>query len=108
LPRDELYLAHVLHTARRIGAKVAGLDFARFAADENLHLACVHLVQVIGEAASRVSAEARAAHPTVPWRQLIGMRNRLVHDYLAVDLEIVWRVVSRDLHVLISALERGA
>ena len=95
----------MLETARKAAGKVAGLDFEVFVADENLHLACVHLVQVIGEAASRVSAEARARHPGVPWRQVIGMRHRVVHDYLDVDLEIVWKVVSVDLRGLIAALE---
>jgi uncharacterized protein with HEPN domain len=81
------------------------MDFQRFLADENLQLACVHLVQVIGEAASRVSAETRARHPGVPWRQVVGMRHRVVHDYLDVDLEIVWQVVSRDLAPVIAQLE---
>ena len=107
MPRDDVYLTHMLEAARKAAGKVEGLDFARFAADENLHLACVHLVQMIGEAASRVSAETRALHPTVPWRQVIGMRHRVVHDYLEVDLEIVWQVVSDDLRALIAALERA-
>lgn len=95
----------MLETARKAASKVDGLDIERFLADENLHLACVHLVQVIGEAASRVSAETRARHPDVPWRQVIGMRHRVVHDDLEVDLEIVWQVVSADLPGLITVLE---
>lgn len=106
MPRDDtVYLAHLLETAHRAAAKVSGLDQARFMADENLQLACVHLVQTIGEAASRVSAVTRARCPAVPWRQVIGMRHRVVHDYLEVDLEIVWTVVSADLPSLIAALE---
>jgi uncharacterized protein with HEPN domain len=109
LPRDDaVYLIHMLETARKAAGKVEGLDFDRFVADENLHLACVHLVQVIGEAASRVSAETRARHARVPWRQVIGMRHRVVHDYLEVDLEIVWQVISADLPGLIAVLERVA
>lgn len=98
----------MLETARKAAGKAVGLDFERFLADENLHLACVHLVQVIGEAASRVSAETRARHPGVPWRQVIGMRHRVVHEYLEVDLEMVWNVVSADLPGLIAALEDAA
>jgi uncharacterized protein with HEPN domain len=108
LPRDDaVYLIHMLDTARKAAGKAHGLDLERFLADENLHLACVHRVQVIGEAASRVSAETRARHPQVPWRQVIGMRHRVVHDYLEVDLEIVWQVISADLPELIAALERA-
>jgi uncharacterized protein with HEPN domain len=95
----------MLETARKAAGKAAGLEFERFTADENLHLACVHLVQVIGEAASRVSAETRARDPGVPWRQVIGMRHRVVHDYLAVDLDIVWAVVQEDLPRLVRVLE---
>ncbi|MEX0691273.1 MAG: HepT-like ribonuclease domain-containing protein [Gemmatimonadales bacterium] len=98
----------MLETARKAAGKAEGLDFERFVTDENLHLACVHLVQVIGEAASRVSAETRARHPSVPWRQVIGMRHRVVHDYLEVDLEIVWKVINADMPGLIAALERVA
>ena len=107
MPRDDaVYLVHMLETARKAAGKVSGLDREQFLADENLHLALVYLVQVIGEAASRVSDETRVRHPSVPWRQVIGMRHRVVHDYLAVDLEIVWAVVSEDLGPLIAALER--
>lgn len=107
MPRDDtVYLVHMLETARKAAGKVSGLDLERFLADENLQLACVHLVQMIGEAASRVSAETQARHPTVPWRQVIGMRHRVVHHYLEVDLEMVWKVVSQDLGPLIGVLEQ--
>ena len=100
LPRDDaVYLIHMLETARKGAGKAEGLDFERFLADENLHLA---------EAASRVSAGTRARHPEVPWRQVIGMRHRVVHEYLEVDLEIVWKVVSADLPELIKVLEKAA
>jgi uncharacterized protein with HEPN domain len=98
---------HMLETARKAAGKAKDIDFERFAADENLHLACVHLVQMIGQAASRVSGETRAQHPAVPWRQIIGMRHRVVHDYLDVDLEIVWQVVRGDLPGVIADLERA-
>lgn len=97
----------MLETARKAADKADGLDFDRFVADENLHLACVHLVQVIGESASRVSAETRGRHADVPWRQVIGMRHRVVHDYLEVDLAIVWQVISGDLPGLIAVLEQA-
>ncbi len=109
MPRDDrVYLVHMLETARKAAGKVAGLDHAQFLADENLQLACVHLVQMLGEAASRVSGETRAGLSNIPWRQVIGMRHRVVHDYLAVDLEIVWAVVTGDLPPLITELERAA
>jgi len=68
-------------------------------------LALIHLVQVIGEAARQVSAEFAAAHPEIPWAIITGMRHKLVHDYLGVDEDIVWQVVTTDLPSLVAALE---
>jgi uncharacterized protein with HEPN domain len=65
-----------------------------------------HLVQMIGEAARRVSTSVRAAHPEIPWADIVGMRSKIVHDYMNVDEDIVWEVVTRDLPTLVSALEK--
>ena len=83
------------------------LTFAEFSADENLHLACLHLVQTVGEAAARVSAETRARRADIPWRKITEMRHRIVHNYLDVDLEIVWQVIRGDLPELIASLEHA-
>jgi len=60
----------------------------------------IHHIQIIGEAARALSESFRARHPQVPWPQIVGMRNILVHDYFGIDLEEVWTVVARDLPVL--------
>ena len=67
-----------------------------FNADEDLQIVLVHLIQVIGEAATGVSDDLIAAHPQVPWRQIIAMRNRVVHGYFEVDLNILWDVAIGD------------
>lgn len=77
----------------------------RYDSDEDAQIVFTHLVQVIGEAAARVSTATRAAHPEIPWQQIIGMRNRLVHDYLFVDLEILWTVVNERVPELMVLLE---
>ena len=56
-----------------------------------------HHLQIIGEAASKLSADLRIAHPEVPWPRIVGMRNVLIHDYLGIDIDIVWAAVERDL-----------
>lgn len=61
---------------------------------------------MIGEAARRVSDEFARAHPGVPWKAVVGMRNKLVHDYMGVGEEMVWDTVARELPVLVSELER--
>ncbi len=77
-----------------------------FDADENLRLALAYLIQIIGEAASRVSLVFQEGHTEVPWSEIIGMRHKIVHDYLGVDYDIVWEVVTADLPVLAGKLER--
>lgn len=102
---DLLYFGHMLDAARGARAAIEGVSRETFDADENLRLAQVHRIQIIGEAARRVSQSGRAAHPEIPWRQITGMRHRIVHDYLNIEYSVVWEVVTRDLPALISALE---
>jgi len=105
MPKDDLvYVGHMLDTTRLTAAKVAGITREAFDADENLRLALTHLVQTIGEAARQVSPGFREAHPQIPWAKIVGMCHRVVHDYLHVDYDIVWGVVSVDLPSLIEAL----
>ena len=77
-----------------------------FDADENLRLALAHLVQTIGEAARHITPAFQEVHPSVPWGLIVGMRHKVVHDYLHVDYDIVWDVVTSDLPPLVVELER--
>jgi uncharacterized protein with HEPN domain len=107
MPKDDvLYLVHMLDMARKAVAKTQGIDREGYDNDENLRLALAHLVQVIGEAARRVSPQTCAAHPGIPWREIIGMRHKIVHDYMSVDEDVLWEVVTKDLSPLIAALEK--
>jgi uncharacterized protein with HEPN domain len=63
-------------------------------------------LEIIGEAASRLSSDAQVLFPSLPFRSMRGMRNIIVHDYGEVDLELVWKTISNDIPVLIEALER--
>src|SRR5438046_4301716 len=94
---DLVYTGHMLDMAPKAADKVAGKTRAEYDEDENLRMALAHLIQVIGEAARHVSPEFCRSHATIPWKQIIGMRHRVVHDYLHVDYDIVWAVVSVDL-----------
>jgi uncharacterized protein with HEPN domain len=67
-------------------------------------LALVRLLEVLGEAATRVPIEFQQLHPNIPWAEMIGMRNRLIHGYDQVDHDIVWAVVTNDLPALVAAL----
>jgi len=104
-PRDLVYAGHMLDMARKAVGKTEGLTREGYDADENLRLALTHLVQVIGEAARRVSVDFTNRHPEIPWADIIGMRHKVVHDYLGVDEDIVWQVVTEDLPKLVATLE---
>jgi uncharacterized protein with HEPN domain len=107
MPKDDLlYLFHMLDTARKAYHKVQDIDRDIYDSDENLRLALAHLVQVIGEAARRVSPQTYKVHPDIPWQEIIGMRHKIVHDYMSLDEDILWQVVTEDLPPLIEVLER--
>jgi uncharacterized protein with HEPN domain len=74
--------------------------------DRILELALVRLIEIVGEAAARVSPEGCRKYSGVPWPQIIGMRNRLVHGYDQVDLDVLWDTIEHDLPPLVSELER--
>jgi uncharacterized protein with HEPN domain len=103
---DQLTLSQMLETVRRIRSIVRGMDCAAFSADEIRQLALLHLIQRLGAAASRVSASLRDNHPELPWAQMVGMRNRIVHGYDHLDPDILWRVATEDVEPVLAALER--
>lgn len=104
-PRDLVYVGHMLDTAKKAIDKAHNLSRSRYDADENLRLALIHLIQIIGEAGRRVSREFSDHHPEIPWADIIGMRHKVVHDYLGIDEDIVWQVVTEDLPRLVTTLE---
>jgi uncharacterized protein with HEPN domain len=71
-----------------------------------LQLALTRLVEIVGEAANRLSAETQLMHPKIPWPQIIGMRNRLIHGYDVIDLDLLWDTIASDLPPLIVALQK--
>lgn len=71
-----------------------------------LAISLVHLLEIIGEAANAVSEEFCVKHPNVPWRKMISLRNRLIHGYFDINLDIVWDTVMEDLPPLVADLEK--
>ena len=96
----------MLDMARRALRLVRGKSRGEYEQDETLSLALTHLLQVIGEAARKVSPLFREQHPNIPWAAIVGLRHRVVHDYLHVDLDLVWDVVHQDLEPLVAQLEQ--
>ncbi len=96
----------MLDTARKAVSLLKGKTRQSYDTDEALCLALAHLIQVFGEAARRVSVAFRQGNPEIPWEEIVGMRHKIVHDYLEVDDDIVWQVVSVDVAAMIEILER--
>lgn len=96
LKDDSIYLLHLRDTLRRI-FDYAAAGRENFLQDTKTQDAVVRNLEVIGEAVRHVSEKLRARHPDVPWRRIAGMRDKLIHEYLGVDRELVWEVVEREL-----------
>ena len=101
---EEIRLRHMLDSARKAISFVQGRSRADLDSDEMLALAVVRLVEVLGEAAKQISRATRERYPQIPWRQIAGTGDRLIHGYFDVDLDIIWAIVTHDLLLLIDAL----
>lgn len=104
-PDDRLRVRHILDAARKAHKYARDKTRADLDRDEVLALALVRLIETAGEAAGGLSSEFRHTYPGIPWRQLIGMRNRLIHAYFDIDLAIVLEIVKEDFPPLIAQLE---
>ena len=103
--RDEDWLLDMLLAARESMKLAAPLTFPKFKDDRLHQLAILKSVEIIGEAASKISEETKAKHPDIPWTEIIGMRIRLVHVYFSIQLDVLWQTVQEDLPKLIAQLE---
>src|SRR5437667_387503 len=103
-PSDQIYIDHILEAIALIEGFVAGKTLEEFQRDPMLNSAVIRQLEIIGEAAKRLSEELKDELERLPWRRITGMRDFLIHDYMAVDLEIVWQAASEDIKELKRAL----
>jgi uncharacterized protein with HEPN domain len=103
-PDDAIRIRHMVEAAETAQRFVAGRRRADLDNDTMLLFAMVQAIQIIGEAASRILAEVRAATPSVPWARIIGMRHRLVHAYDEIDHEVVWKTATGEIPALLPLL----
>lgn len=104
-PRDHDRIAHMLEAARKAIAHVRGRNRSDLDTDELLTLALTKLVEIVGEAAKQVSEDVREEHPQVPWSAAARMRDRLIHHYFDVNLDVLWRTVAEELPPLVAEIE---
>jgi len=105
-PKQAAYLLDMLQAARAVQEYLAGYTHDDFLADLKTQDAVLRRLLVLGEAAARVTPEMRAAIPAIPFSSIIGMRNRIVHDYGHIDSEIIWEVTQVHLPLIIPELQR--
>ncbi|WP_373499042.1 DUF86 domain-containing protein [Desulfococcus sp.] len=108
MPRhdDIIPFRHMLDHAREAVDMIAGKQPEDLRQERMLELSLIRLAEVIGEAAARISPAEQAKYPEIPWREVIGMRNRLIHGYDSVDLSVLWDTIELDLPPLIVQLEK--
>ena len=97
MKKNEVYLHHILDAIRRIESYTGSLDREAFFSEMMVQDAVVRQLEIIGEASRRLSDDFRTRYNEIPWRAIIGMRNRIAHNYLDIDLQVVWEVVRVDL-----------
>ena len=103
---DRIRLQHMLDAAREAMSSLEGRTRADLERNRIWALGLIKCVEIIGEAAARVSPETRKEYPHIPWAQIVAMRNRLVHVYFDLDLDQIWSAVTEDLPQLATELEK--
>lgn len=108
MPRreDVVRLHHMLEASRDALSFVSGKSRRDLDDNKMLRLSLVRCVEIIGEAASKLSVDCQSEFPAIPWQNIINMRNRLIHAYFDINLDTVWSTITEDLPPLITQLEK--
>ena len=106
LEKDRVRLLHMQDHAREAMLLAKGRTRDDIEIDRMLNLSLVRLLEIVGEAASRVSEETKSLFPMIPWSQIISLRNRLIHGYDNVDFNILWNIINKEIPPLVEELKR--
>ncbi len=103
---NTVFLKHILDCIGKIERYLQGYDFEKFKNDEEKIDAIVRNVEIIGEAANNLTRDFRSKNPNIEWRKIVDTRNRIIHGYATVDLEIIWNIAQNDLGNLRTEIEK--
>jgi uncharacterized protein with HEPN domain len=103
--RDLAYVDHILKCIKKIRKYVRGVDKKDFSKNELLQDAIIRNFEVIGEASKKISPDFKKINFEIPWKEIAGMRDKLIHDYLGVDIEVIWKTIEHDLPILQKGLK---
>ena len=99
--KDDLaYVEHILDCIRKIKEFSEGLSFKEFSGNELVQDAIIRNIEIIGEASKKISTDTKQIYFEISWKEIAGMRDKLIHDYLGVDVEVVWRTIKEDIPIL--------
>lgn len=94
---DSVYLHHILDAFEQIESYTNGVSYDDFAENRLLQDGVIRQLEVMGEAARNITEDLRSAHSNIPWRQMIGLRNRMIHAYFNINLQIIWEIIQGDI-----------
>jgi len=100
------YVEDIIDSIRDIESFIKGMTLEEFKADRKTINAVVRSIEVIGEASKKIPASVTARYPGVPWKKMAGMRDKLIHEYFGIDLEILWKVAKEDIRSIRPAMRR--
>ena len=103
---DSIYLEHIGNNLNRLISYSSGISREAFLENTQLQDACIRQIEIMGEATKRISDSFKEKHPEVPWKDMAGMRDKLIHDYIDVDLNIVYQTVAIDIPLLLPVIEK--
>ena len=97
IKNDLAYIDHILDCIRKINEFSRDLFLKEFKKNELVQDAIIRNIEIIGEASKRISSETKQTYYKIPWKEISGMRDKLIHDYLGVDVDVVWKTIKEDI-----------
>ena len=91
------YLRDILDSIEKAGQFIEGMDFERFSSDYKTRFAVIRALEVIGEASKKIPATVKRQNPDLPWREMAGIRDKLIHEYFGMNILVIWKTVNEDL-----------